>query len=242
MLKETTKEILKIFKNLHYPVLTLEQLGQHIKNLEQPSLDQRIRRNPDVFEWYGKPKRIRVKTKLSEVVFFTHNYICLRCHKQFPEDQLTVAHLSFEIDDVDNYNNLTAICFDCAKIIYHVSDLTTIPITIDKVEQYDGAKWEYRRVTIKKEEIHQKNAIDPMFYYVFQEDSDDSRVWKHVALGDTLDAVVKSTIQDILNFYGKQGWECIQYTPPLPPIEEVKSVHLPNEFGKETELIFKREI
>jgi hypothetical protein len=241
MFKDTTQEILKIFIKNHFQYLTLKQLSQYLQNLEEASIDQRIRRDSEVFEWIGKPKKVRVRPKLAEVVFFKQDNHCLRCHKQFPEGQLIVSHISLEINDIDNYNNLAAICLDCAKIVNEISELTTIPITMDEVERYDGSKWEYKRVTIIKEEIHQKKAIEPEFYYVFQEDRDDSREWKHIASENNLESVLNSSIQDIMNYYGRMGWECIHFAPPRLLDKDDGNDSLSEEFGEKTIMIFKRE-
>ncbi len=241
MLKETTKEILIIFKKHNFQGLTLEQIQKEILTIEGASIDQRIRRDPEVFNWSGKPKKVNIQPKLPEVVFFKQNNICLRCRNKFPDEKLVVSHLNLGIDDVDNYNNLTAMCLDCAKIIDSVLDLTTIPIDPTELEQYDGTKWEYKRVIVKKEEIHQKGAIESRFYFVFQEDRDDPREWRHIAKGDNLQSVLNTNIQDIMNFYGKQGWEFAQYIPFHPKTDELDENLFSGPYSRETILIFKRE-
>lgn len=243
MFKESTQEILTIFKKTNFQSLTLKQLSQSMKNLEEASIDQRIRREPDIFEWTGKPKKIRVKPKIPEVVFFKQVYHCLRCRKQFPEDQLVMTHVSLEINgvDIDNYNNLAAICLNCANIVNDISEITTTPIDIEEIESYNGSKWEYKRVTVKKGEIHQNGSLEPSYYYVFQEDGANLREWKHIAQGDNLNSVLKSTIQNIMNYYGKQGWECIWYLSSIPADKENEFDQIPELFREQTILIFKRE-
>ncbi|MHA1647877.1 MAG: hypothetical protein ACTSVL_09925 [Promethearchaeota archaeon] len=213
-ISDKAKEILEIFKKSHFEPLTLDFLSKKL-NISENTLDQRLRRQKDeIFIWYGKPKKIEVKKRIKAVVIIKQNNQCAICRNKFPDSELSIYN-SARHSDIFHYNSQIALCKTCSNRVN--SKILTSPLDFTQISPYLGRKWEYKQVIIRLEYNFQTSPIIPNYYYSFMEITDvnikwEEKKWQHL-IYNLEEGKKASSMQDILNYFGIQGWECIKIQP-----------------------------
>lgn len=215
-LPESILDIVKIFNRNDFRPLTLKEIADKM-GLDSNTLNQRILRDKQgIFESEGKPKKIWIKNNIAYIVHVNDGFKCRICRKEFSMKDLTVQTRLPGILPDDDYNNLASVCKHCLE---HPSpaDLSR-SVSSNKIKENWNENWfEYKQINLRYESYYETNNLHPNFrYFTFQEvgygnSEIEEDNWIRLAhKEDSKETIASREIVDILNYFGKTGWEVLK--------------------------------
>lgn len=186
-------------------------------HIDPNTLAQRINRNPDYFDISGfKPKIIKLNKDLEEIYFYRDEYTCQICQQKKEPNELLIRFKDPYIKNKDKWDNVITSCQKCKEI-----DLLKKLSYKNKGKSLGQIKyiWEYKEITIRfiSERISpymelyysdlEKSDIKIEYENYYEFDELNGQGWFHIIDNDNKRC---ENLSDILNFFGKQGWELIK--------------------------------
>lgn len=238
---KSIKEIIGAIKYRRWDPLTFAELGD-LLGVDPNVIAQRISRDKNYFLEISetRPRKVSVKKGVNETIFFVNDNQCAGCRKKFSADQLNVRIIDLNAEDKLAWNNIVTLCDECNKLQEPWAQVNRKPTPASKKVKTSSVSWEYLNVRIRgRKELFQNNK-----YYEFIEVDDVNAIdrddWD-VLTGDEEEEsnedeeeneeeeeshedgrlmeedeenITSLSPADVLNFYGKNGWELISINGP----------------------------
>lgn len=220
MLKTTIpksiQEIINEYISSHFRPFTYKLLSSRLR-FDPNTIVQRINRNPEYFKIEGdRPKIIKLKKDLEEIYFYRDKNTCQICQKEKDPSELLIRFKDPNLKDEENWENVITTCQKC-KDINLIKKLST-----KEEGELPGPGnfiWEYKEIEIREifKQINpymklyfpelKESEIEYKYEHYLEFNERNGQGWFHI-IDDNNERC--ENLSDILNFFGKQGWELIQ--------------------------------
>ncbi|MHA1791596.1 MAG: winged helix-turn-helix domain-containing protein [Promethearchaeota archaeon] len=251
----TTKEILDVFHEHNFKPMSLKELAEHL-GLDLNTVGQRILRDDNVFfETIGKkPKIIKVREGLKEVVFYINDYKCFVCGKVFSPNELKVFYINdiSEKEAQNEWNNMVPICMNCEKNPPKASLVHSKAESLNEKPENGRVTWEYIIVKVRTrmglKQSDSKNPYLPFLAEMSTQNEDLFMYYEYTVLDgnnlhqddnwhylskDEEKGIGKTarSLTNVLNHFGNMGWELVHVSEKnhcIPELEDFHGVYLKN--------------
>lgn len=224
------KEIIDEFISSRFRPYTYKLLASRIQ-IDTNTLVQRIHRKLEFFEIEGdKPKIIKLKKDMKEIFFYRDKNKCQICRKEKDPEELLIRvkdpflEKKNKVDNLDDWENIITCCQACKDI-----NLIRKLSTTDHIENIGSGNfvWEYKEIEIR--EVYKKKnpyhnlyfpdlKVPEMKYDHYHEFNElNSQGWHHI-IDENNERC--EFFQDIMNYFGNQGWELVIMNFEPPEYEE----------------------